>query len=125
MNTVHQLRLSGHKIKISHFRWYWDKANKRWALLTKFQRQQSDIPSHVEVEVKGGLTKVEVTDPEGRTVFHEEKCSDDQGFDRKKGVEITLGRALKMLETKKAEESVAKTEKEDVSAMYFDGPHNL
>jgi len=80
MKTVKELRQSGYKVRVHHFR----KFNDLFAL---------DFHNP-----KGGSTEIEVTSPEGIYVKAEAKCSDQDNFCRKTGVAIALGRALKLLE---------------------------
>lgn len=49
------------------------------------------------VETKGGLTKVEVTSPQGRTIEAQAQCNELDNYNRRLGVKIALGRAMAKL----------------------------
>lgn len=73
MNTVKQLRQSGYKVRVFHIR----KKNAG-----------SPVP-------RGGLTHIEITLPNGENVVGEAKCAEIDNYNKKIGVQIALGRALK------------------------------
>lgn len=80
MMTVHKLRKAGFKVQVRHFRCYDDDINTPLS--------------------KGGSTEVLITYPpqEGIgtcSVVGIAECSPKDNFDRKRGVRIALGRALK------------------------------
>lgn len=91
MQTVHSLRSQGFKIRVNHYRF--DKTTPN-VLRPRFSFKKQDIDKS-EIEEKGGKTIITVTSPDGRTVEAISKCSLLDNFNRKKGVAIALGRAMK------------------------------
>lgn len=73
MTTVKSLRQSGYKVRVNHQR--------------KMQGE--------ELSPFGGLTRIEITTPEGKDLAGEAKCSTKDNYNKKIGVSIALGRALK------------------------------
>lgn len=71
--TVEDLRKSGYKVKVHHHR--------------KF--------SVVGINSRGGKTIVEITTPDGSTFTGVARCSRKENFNKRLGVRIALGRALK------------------------------
>ena len=82
--TIHELRKSGWKVRVHHFRYYY----------------RTLIPSNDRIFTvgqplpKGGLTKIELTSPLGTQYLGQAECSKKDSFNRKLGVKIALGRAL-------------------------------
>ena len=73
MNSVKQLRQSGNKVRVFHIR------NMKEGI----------------VDPRGGLTKIEVTLSDGTNLIGEALCSVKDNYNKKTGVKIALGRALK------------------------------
>lgn len=71
--TVEELRRSGYKIRVHH------------------HRRKNDEG----INARGGKTVVEVTTPDGRTLIGVARCSRRENFNKRLGVRIALGRALK------------------------------
>lgn len=71
--TVKQLRQSGYKVRVCH------------------QREKNGE----ELSPWGGITKVEITTPEGNNIAGEAKCSSKDNYNKKIGIQIALGRAFK------------------------------
>lgn len=82
--TVKELRQSGYKIKIIHF---------REEGFTKHEFCGTPMTL-----AKGGRTELLLMSPEGIQIKAEAKCSEKDNYCRKVGVAIALGRALKNLE---------------------------
>jgi hypothetical protein len=82
MVTVRELRQAGNKVRVLHFR--------------------NTLPDGT-VSCKGGKTKVEITTKDGRELYGQSKCREDERFHRKMGLLIALGRALCPPETNDAE----------------------
>lgn len=80
--TVEQLRKSGHKVQIHHFRVHNGMENPADML-----KKAGVMPSP-----KGGKTEVKVKLPDGKEVFGVAKCSLVDCFNKKLGVRIALGR---------------------------------
>ena len=83
MLTVHDLRKKGYKVRVLHTRRYEQPNQFGRAILLS----------------KGGLTEVCITQP-GHDVISAAgvaRCSQNENFNRKLGVRIALGRALKQL----------------------------
>jgi hypothetical protein len=99
--TVHQLRLSGKKVKISHLRRYSrydERTGKKKTLLLSFEEHRDNYPNFF-LEARGGTTSLTLgnseDDPNAVSVLAE--CSLLEAYNRKIGVEVALGRALKLL----------------------------
>ncbi|NBT35661.1 MAG: hypothetical protein EBT03_09020 [Betaproteobacteria bacterium] len=73
--TIEELRKGGYKIRVHHHR----KVGAEG------------------INARGGKTVVEVTTPDGTTLIGMSRCSRKENFDKKMGVRIALGRALKSL----------------------------
>lgn len=76
--TVESLRKSGYKIKVQHHR--------------------KTIPAVKAINARGGKTVVEVTTPDGHTFVGISRCSRKENFNKRLGVRIALGRAMKKRE---------------------------
>lgn len=74
IKTVDELRHIGYKVRVRHFR--------------LFDNFNNILP-------RGGITVVRITDEHGYTVEGTARCSNHDGFNKKKGVAIAIGRALK------------------------------
>jgi hypothetical protein len=86
MKTVEQLRKSGYKVKVEHYR------------TNKGQIVQYSKKTKGKVDPKGGLTVVTVTTPSGRTLKSNATCHQNDVFSYKVGVKIALGRVLNRAE---------------------------
>jgi hypothetical protein len=73
MVSVKELRKSGNKVRVLHYR--------------------NTLPDG-KISCKGGSTTIEITTIDGRELSGTSKCRDDETFNRKMGVMIALGRAL-------------------------------
>jgi hypothetical protein len=81
MLTVHELRKRGYKVKVNHTR---RLEIKSW---------QKDVFSP-----RGGVTEVIISDNSGSILgAAAAQCSKKDNFNRKRGVRIALGRALKQM----------------------------
>lgn len=70
--TVHEMRKAGYKVRVIH------------------QREKNPDQT---LASKGGKTTVEITTPEGVELRGIAQCSKKEGFNRKKGLRIAIGRA--------------------------------
>ena len=73
--TIEDLRRAGYKIRVHHHR----KLNTEG------------------INARGGKTVVEVTTPDGTTLVGMSRCSRRENFNKRMGVRIALGRAMKSL----------------------------
>jgi hypothetical protein len=73
--TIEHLRKAGYKVRVHHHR----KAGLEG------------------INSRGGKTVVEVTTPEGATLVGMSRCSRKENFDKRLGVRIALGRAMKLM----------------------------
>ena len=101
--TVHQLRLSGKKVKITHLRRYsrYDgRTGKKKTFLLSYEEHR-DQYSTFFLEARGGLTKLTLSngDDDPNPISVEAECSSSEAYNRKTGVEVAVGRALKILKT--------------------------
>ena len=85
--TIMSLRRSGYKVRVLHTR-----------ALKKVKKIGGDFS---ELSPKGGLTRIEITTPAGENTYGEAVCSKEDNWDRKRGNNIALGRALQQLEISK------------------------
>jgi hypothetical protein len=74
IKKVDDLRSLGYKVRVMHYR------NK---------------DNNGNIKPKGGKTVVTVTDNDGNTFEGLAKCSDNDGFNKRIGVAIAIGRALR------------------------------
>lgn len=80
-HTVEQLRKQGYKVRVKHFR------RHHFEIKVGGQKQV--------VDPRGGRTVVEITSPSGLNAVGESFCCPIDNFDRKLGLKIALGRAIK------------------------------
>lgn len=78
IKTVDELRHIGYKVRVRHFR---------------------HLDNNNTILPRGGETVVTITDEHGHTVEGISKCSPKDGFNKKVGVAIAIGRALKSEES--------------------------
>ena len=88
MQTIEQLRKSGYKVRVIHY---------RQSIINKKILPQRDIGGPLFLEAKGGKTRIELRSPEGIETFGEALCSDKDTYNRKLGNRIALGRAMNAL----------------------------
>jgi len=96
MIKIHNLRLAGFKVNINHRRRYFDKANKRYVFLTDYEKSLSPLVG-VPPEQKGGRTEIKLIDVDGKEVYAVAECSKKEAYNKKTGVQIAVGRALKSM----------------------------
>ena len=77
MGDVEYLRKSGYKVRVKHFR----------------------KMSPEGIRARGGKTLVEITTPDGENLVGLARCSRNENFNKRLGVRIALGRALKGVES--------------------------
>jgi len=81
--TIEQLRKQGYRVQVIHDR-----------PVSFYQK----IDGSVRVlQPKGGVTIINITTPTGETVTGAARCSEKDGWNRKVGNAIALGRALTQL----------------------------
>lgn len=105
MKTVYELRKSGNKVQVMHWRWH------RYGLYSGgqeedyYRKNYEDELSRQDLNkpclAKGGKTEVKITTPDGINAVGVAECSRKENFCRKRGLDIALGRALIDLELKK------------------------
>jgi hypothetical protein len=101
-NYLQGLRQRGYKVKIRHKRAYkgFNKLMTRgeYEMLVKDQPTNLLVPSFAYrdlVESKKGLTEVEITKPDGTVILERAECSQNENYDKRRGLKIALGRAMK------------------------------
>jgi len=77
--TVEELRNNGYKVRVHHHR--------------KMTRTLDG--SSMVACARGGRTVIEVTTPDGTNLVGSSRCSRKENFNKRLGVKIALGRALK------------------------------
>lgn len=80
--TVEDLRKSGYKVRVKHYR-------------------RASVEG---VASRGGKTLVEVTAPDGTTFVGMSRCSRKENFNKRLGVRIALGRAFASEQNKGTQE---------------------
>lgn len=91
---VHLLRTKNFKVRIKHYRWvrksddYDMPASLK--LVTKVNKKE-----YSEILGNGGLTEVELTTPDGQGFMQQSNCHENDGYNKKLGVRIALGRLAK------------------------------
>lgn len=108
MLTVQKLREMGYKVRVTHKRVYshiYDLHNNERRLdlgsRRKFPRFTRTLANQIglsNIHCRGGETIVEVTTPDNVDAFGVSLCSLKDHYNKKLGVEIALGRAVKALE---------------------------
>lgn len=92
--NIKELRKNGHKVRVCHYRRF-RHPNREEDFLFPYSKNTKNIPDFVGMlDNNGGLTTVEVTSPEGKTVIGHAKCHNTDVFNYKRGVEIALSRAF-------------------------------
>ena len=76
---IEQLRKDGYKVRVIHNR----------------KIDFSDFPKTTIKFPQGGVTRVEVRTPDGKELVGEAVCHPEENYNKKLGVKIALGRALK------------------------------
>lgn len=102
MNRVHSLRKSGNKVSVTHRRRYFDPVNKRWAVLSRYDRALAPLPEFVVVDVRGGETEVSVRMKSGREFVYVAKCSKKDIYVRSVGLNAALDGVLDQHATRAA-----------------------
>ncbi len=102
--TVQELKDKGYLVKIKHFRYPYDP------LVEYLNLPKGSVgvrPLAPEREIygprrypRGGLTTMEVTSPDGFNYAASAECSLMDGFERKRGVRICLGRIIQCINEK-------------------------
>jgi hypothetical protein len=82
MVTVRELRQSGNKVRVLHYR--------------------NSLPDG-NLSCMGGEIVVEITTKDGRELSGSSRCRDDERFHKRLGLSIALGRALSSEETAQQE----------------------
>ena len=88
MDKVKEYRQNGYKVRVTHYRYDLDEGRTvRYSRKTKNRN----------VNQNGGLTHVELRDPQGNEVSAQAECSTEDSFNYSIGTSIALGRAIKKL----------------------------
>jgi hypothetical protein len=90
MNRVHSLRKSGNKVSVTHRRRYFDPVNRRWSVLSRYERALAPLPDFVTADVRGGETEVSLRTKEGRELTAVAKCSKKDIYVRSVGLNTAL-----------------------------------
>lgn len=84
MNPIYNLRKNGFKVRVLHQR------------VVDFP--EGEESGKAVIYPRGGFTKVELRDPNGKETFGYSYCSSQDNYCKRTGAQIALGRALKQLE---------------------------
>lgn len=96
-NEIHELRQQGYKVQIQHKR----RFKMCDGYMTRGEYEASPFTKMLNyyykdtVNAKGGMTVVRVVTPDGTELTGTAKCSDKDNYNRKLGLKMSLGRALK------------------------------
>lgn len=97
-NEIHALRQQGYKVQIQHKR----RFKMLDGYLTRGEYESSPFKSEMfnshykdVVNAKGGMTVVKLTTPDNTELVGTAKCSDKDNYNRKLGLRMALGRAMK------------------------------
>ena len=93
ISPVQVLRQAGNKVKVIHYR-----ASREKALNGHMKLIPSWNVTNDQFYPKGGLTQVSIQTPEGHEATGEVKCSHHDPYNRRLGVKIAVGRAIKALQ---------------------------
>lgn len=94
-NIVHLLRKNGYKVRCIHKRYLMEGEEADGNKLVS-RKDIHKLFWH-NVDAKGGLSIVEITTPDGQNADGEAACNKIDSFNRKIGLSIALGRAMKKL----------------------------
>ena len=106
MNTVEQLRKSGYRVLINHYRYPGNVSkglNKRQASKVKMECAFALSDEGLGISPFGGKTTIEVISQSGTSYTAEADCSVRDNFNKRMGVKIALGRILKQMGIEKSE----------------------
>lgn len=88
---VETIERSGAKVFVQHYRWVTTKT----VTCERYLEHVTDKNhNQFAIESKGGLTRVQVSLPDGRELGGEAVCSDSDNYDRKLGVYLAIKRAF-------------------------------
>ena len=90
MNRVHSIRKSGNKVSVTHRRRYFDPVNRRWSVLSRYERALAPLPDFVTADVRGGETEVSLRTKDGRELTSVAKCSKKDIYVRSVGLNTAL-----------------------------------
>lgn len=95
--NLQQLRSEGYTVQISHYRRFYPlqyNAADGIRLFKKYRAYQECQQTSDDLSPTGGLTTVKVTTPDNQVLEGMAVCSIKDNFNRRKGYQIALGRAL-------------------------------
>lgn len=87
-NQISKLRQLGCRVFVNHKR----ISRNRWIQINEITKVLSPM-----VLPKGGKTVVEITTPDGQAFTGEAVCSKSDCYNKKRGLAIALGRAIKQV----------------------------
>lgn len=90
MNRVHSLRKLGYKVSVTHRRRYFDPVNRRWSMLSRYERALAPLTDFVTVDVRGGETEVSIRTKAGQELTSVAKCSKKDVYVRSVGLNAAL-----------------------------------
>ncbi len=92
--TVQQLKKTGAKVTVKHFRWASKKQVDKY-IEWEFINLKKDERKLYNISGRGGATEVKVELKDGRVLEGLSKCHINDNFNKKIAILIALGRALK------------------------------
>ncbi len=91
-NFVYNLRLSGIKVRIKHYRWVYDSLTNDYYLAHVTKENKKSV---IIDDARGGRTEVEVTMHDGRSYSASSICHYMDNYNKRYGVYTAATRALK------------------------------
>jgi hypothetical protein len=95
--TVHQLRKEGHKVRVEHFRRYFDRTNGCYVYLTNYQYSLVNPMWVTGPLATGGYTNITLTTRSGSEYQADARCSTKENYCKKAGVALSLARIIKLI----------------------------
>ena len=98
-NTVHQLRKEGNKVRVEHYRRYFDTVNKCYVFLTNYQYSLLNKSLIKGPLATGGYTVITLTTCNGNEFSGDARCSTKENYCKRTGVATALERLLNLMIT--------------------------
>lgn len=100
MNTVQELRKSGYKVLVNHLRYparVTKNTSKRQSQKIKLENVYALTENGLGISPFGGKTTLDIVSPDGATYHSDAECSVKDVYNKRLGIKIALGRALKQM----------------------------
>lgn len=97
MVSLNKLKSEGYKVKVVHLRRVFSGRENTIGELKTRNQILNDFGTMDVAFLTGGETRVYIKSPDGKESSAVSRCSDKDSFNRKRGLEIALGRAFNNL----------------------------